>query len=61
MFELISDFVIGLFATCNHKNVGWPQGNKQRCLDCGAFRFYRIGKGPLSRWTYDRFVAKEAA
>jgi hypothetical protein len=32
--------------TCKHQELGWPIGDKQRCLQCGAVRPYRMGEKP---------------
>lgn len=54
-----------LVPTCKHKHPTWPivgtgEGRRipghgrQKCLDCGAYRFYAIGTGHLSEWLYER-------
>lgn len=46
---------------CRHSETAWPIENvgrhnpssgrgRQVCTDCGRFRYYAIGVGPLSRW-----------
>lgn len=34
---------------CPHRHVSLPMQHRQRCLDCGRFRFYEWG-GPRSGW-----------
>ena len=40
----------GLTFTCGHRHVGWPQHNRQRCLDCGGTRFYDLQRGIRGEW-----------
>lgn len=40
----------GLTFTCGHQHVGWPQYNRQRCLDCGGTRFYDVQREIRGEW-----------
>jgi outer membrane protein TolC len=39
-----------LALTCGHRHVGWPQYNRQRCLDCGGTRFYDLQREIRGEW-----------
>lgn len=43
---------------CQHKAVGWPVNNRQRCLTCGQSRKYIIGFGPIGKWESDHDLAQ---
>jgi outer membrane protein TolC len=36
--------------TCGHRHVGWPQYDRQRCLDCGGTRFYDLQGEIRGEW-----------
>jgi hypothetical protein len=40
----------GLTFTCGHRHVGWPQYNRQRCLDCGGTRHYDLQREIRGEW-----------
>jgi hypothetical protein len=39
-----------LTLTCGHQHVGWPQYNRQRCLDCGGTRYYDLQREIRREW-----------
>jgi hypothetical protein len=40
----------GLTFICGHRHVGWPQYNRQRCLDCGGTRYYDLQREIHGEW-----------
>ena len=47
---MLSEILQELTFTCGHRHVGWPQHNRQRCLDCGGTRFYDLQRGIRGEW-----------
>ena len=39
-------WLVRSLVTCPHQELGWPIGDKQRCLQCGALRPYVMGERP---------------
>ena len=39
-----------LSGACFHQHVSWPQHNRQRCLECGAWRSYHLQSGMQGEW-----------
>ena len=47
---MLMEILEELTLTCSHRHVGWPQYNRQRCLDCGGTRFYDLQQGIRGEW-----------
>lgn len=47
---MLMEILEGLTFTCTHRHVGWPQYDRQRCLDCGGTRFYDLQRGIRGEW-----------
>lgn len=46
LMKLLADLTLA----CAHRHVGWPQHNRQRCLDCGRTRRYELQRGVRGPW-----------
>lgn len=57
---MLMEILEGLTFTCGHRHVGWPQYNRQRCLDCGGRRFYDIQRGIRGEWISPELPYSEA-
>jgi hypothetical protein len=47
---MLMAFLDGFTGICAHRTVGWPQHNRQRCLDCGSTRVYDLHRGIRGEW-----------
>lgn len=48
-------YLVRSLLVCQHDHLGWPIGNTQRCLQCGAVRPYVMGEHP-GKWGREKVL-----